>query len=326
MVTKYSERKFRIERRRRNTCQRNEMKIMRGLLLITILLVIVTRIAVVIKDSIIFNMDVIYAEATSTNKEYVNLEIEELWKYIQTLEFPIETQSTVSKTTEIEIYEIENPRANILEIKVSKEMISKTEVTETNLFRTADTIEISNEQCTLETENLKGVEEQFNNYYYNPTDEEREMAYKLAFSEAGIEESFGQTLVINVAINNMMDKGYSSIIEEFISSGRYSSVINGVPSIQVKREDGTKVWTPVTDDMLSDELKEAVNLAFERDYSEDLLKEVAEEMGLDSSYYEGGALYFYAPKAISEEAKKSRSNIKVDFQYGRHVFYRIWDK
>ena len=147
-------------------------------------------------------------------------------------------------------------------------MISKTEVTETNLFRTADTIEISNEQCTLETENLKGVEEQFNNYYYNPTDEEREMAYKLAFSEAGIEESFGQTLVINVAINNMMDKGYSSIIEEFISSGRYSSVINGVPSIQVKREDGTKVWTPVTDDMLSDELKEAVNLAFERDYSE----------------------------------------------------------
>ena len=114
MVTKYSERKFRIERRRRNTCQRNEMKIMRGLLLITILLVIVTRIAVVIKDSIIFNMDVIYAEATSTNKEYVNLEIEELWKYIQTLEFPIETQSTVSKTTEIEIYEIENPRANIL--------------------------------------------------------------------------------------------------------------------------------------------------------------------------------------------------------------------
>ena len=76
MVTKYSERKFRIERRKGNTCQRNEMKIMRGLLLITILLVIVTRIAVVIKDSIIFNMDVIYAEATSTNKEYVNLEID----------------------------------------------------------------------------------------------------------------------------------------------------------------------------------------------------------------------------------------------------------
>lgn len=326
MVTKYSERKSRIERRRKNTCQRNEMKIMIGLLFVTILLDIITRITLVVKDSLISNMNVVYAEATSTNEEDINLAIEESWKYIQTLELPMETQSIASKTTEIKIYETENPKANILETKVSKNMISKTEVTETNLFRTADTIKISNKQCTLETENLKGEEEQFNNYYYNPTDEEREMAYKLAFAEAGIEESFGQTLVINVAINNMKDKGLSNLIEEITSPGRYSSVRNGVPSIRVRREDGIKVWTPVTDDMLSDELKEAVDLAFERDYSEDLLKEVAEEMGLDSSYYEEGALYFYAPKAISEEAKKNRSNIKVDFQYGRHVFYRVWDK
>lgn len=159
--------------------------------------------------------------------------------------------------------------------------------------------------------------------YYNPTDEERQMAYLVAKSEAGIEDSFGQTLVINVAINNMKASGRSNLIEEFNASGRYSSVKNGVPSIYIKAEDK---WIPVTEDMLSDELKAAVDRAFEKDYTEELLKEVAEEKGLDETYYEDGALYFYNPNAVSDYQASLRANIKVFFQYGRHVFYRVWDK
>lgn len=157
--------------------------------------------------------------------------------------------------------------------------------------------------------------------YYEPTDEERQMAYLVAKSEAGIEDSFGQTLVINVAINNMKANGYSSLIEEFTASGRYSSVKNGVPSI---KQNGK--WIPVTEDMLSDELKSAVEMAFEKDYTEELLKSVAEEKNLSEDYYKDGALYFYNPNAVSDYQASIRANIKVSFKYGRHVFYRIWDK
>lgn len=157
--------------------------------------------------------------------------------------------------------------------------------------------------------------------YYNPTEEERYWAERIAKSEAGIEDAFGQTLVINVAINNMRASGYSNLIEEFTASGRYSSVINGVPCIK----DNGK-WIPVTEDMLSDSLKAAVDAAFEKDYTEALLKEVAEVKGLGETYYEGGALYFYNPNAVSDYQASLRANIKVTFQHGRHVFYRVWNK
>lgn len=157
--------------------------------------------------------------------------------------------------------------------------------------------------------------------YYSPTEEEVQWAYLIAKSEAGIEDSLGQTLVIDVAINHMKESGYSNLIEEFTASGRYSSVIDGVPCI---KQNGK--WTPVTEDMLTDELKEAVHLAFEKDYTEQLLKEAAQAKGLDETYYEGGALYFYNPKAVSEHQAELRANIKVAFQHGRHIFYRIWNQ
>lgn len=162
--------------------------------------------------------------------------------------------------------------------------------------------------------------------YYQPTDEERQYAYLLAFAEAGIEDSLGQTLVINVAINHMKDKGYSNLIEEFTAKGRYSSVIDGVPCIKVKDENGECCWKPVTEENLTDELKAAVDVAFQKDYTEEMLREVADELGKDSSYYEGGALYFYCsdPRALSPEALASREGIEVKFEYGRHIFYRIW--
>ena len=37
-------------------------------------------------------------------------------------------------------------------------------------------------------------------------------------------------------------------------------------------------------------------------------------------------MYFYNPKATTEEELAKRKNIKVKFKYKDHVFYRYWDK
>lgn len=160
---------------------------------------------------------------------------------------------------------------------------------------------------------------------YVPSEEEREFAYKIAFAEAGREDSMGQTLVINAAINNMRAREFSNLIEEFNEKGRYSCVIEGKVYIIYKDKSGNQVQKLVTDDYITEELKEAVDRAFDKDYTEELLREAAERKGLNSpKYYEGGALYFYNPKGLSEERARERENIEVTFTHGRHVFYRYW--
>lgn len=160
--------------------------------------------------------------------------------------------------------------------------------------------------------------------YYHPTEEERLWAYLMAVAEAGLEDAFGQTLAINVAINRAIETG-DSLIEVFTAPGQFSSIHNGVPHLRIVHEDETIEWILVTEDMITDEIREAVDRAFRKDYTEELLKEEAIRKGLDSSYYEGGALYFYNPNAISQEQADSRSNVKVSFQCGNHGFYRRWD-
>lgn len=153
---------------------------------------------------------------------------------------------------------------------------------------------------------------------YVPSEQERQWAYCVAFAEAGIESELGQILVINAAINNMRAEGYSDLIEEFTSTGRYSSVISG------------KVYNcgeVVTVDDVPQNVKEAVDSAFEYDYSEEMLKEQAEKLGItDSKYWEGGARYFYNPEFCSDFQNKLRENVKVKFKCGSHVFYRYWDE
>lgn len=163
---------------------------------------------------------------------------------------------------------------------------------------------------------------------YIPSEEERMWAYKIAFAEAGLEDSMGQTLVINSAINNVREKGYSNLIEEFTEKGRYSSVKNGLP--YVLDRDG---YRPVTESDLSNELKQAVDKAFDKDYTEELLYNATIEAYRDGristigeEYYKGGATYFYNPKVISERqlAMRSKDKVPVSVQYGNHVFYRYW--
>ena len=153
---------------------------------------------------------------------------------------------------------------------------------------------------------------------YEPSEEERDFAYRLAFGEAGIESELGQILVINVAINNMREKGYSDLIQEFTIKNRYSSV----KGVEVYNE-GKVVLT----ENVPQSIKEAVDEAFRVDYSEQMLKEQAEALGItDSKYWEGGALYFYNPDKCSEYQNSIRKNVKVKFRCGDHLFYRFWDE
>lgn len=174
-------------------------------------------------------------------------------------------------------------------------------------------------EINLTTENAETIIEVVEvNAEYNPSEEERDFAYRLAFGEAGVESALGQTLVINVAINNMKAEGYTNLIEEFTKEGRYSSV------------KGDKVYNCgkiVLTENVPQNIKDAVDEAFQVDYSEKMLKEQAEKLGItDSKYWEGGALYFYNPDECSEYQNSIRQNVKVTFRCGDHLFYRYWDK
>lgn len=160
---------------------------------------------------------------------------------------------------------------------------------------------------------------------YQPTEEELNFAYRLAFAEAGNEGEIGQTAVIEVALN-AVDAGYAdTILEEFLRSGRYSSVIDGVP--QVPTLDDT--FRPVTEEDLSDSLKEAVRRAFQGEkITEEALKVQAESQGLyDESYWKGGALYFFCWDGLGPKEKERRNeeSMPVRVEIGNHTFARYWE-
>ena len=160
-------------------------------------------------------------------------------------------------------------------------------------------------------------------FSYNPTKEEFNYLCKLVFAEAGDQGAVGQTMVANVVLNRVENGGFGGkdIISVCTQPSQFSPVKNGVPCILNKQ----KKWIPVTDKMLTDELKAAVKFAFEKDLTIEPLKKTAEKLGIkDEKYWKGGALFFHAPSACSEEALKNRENIKVKFQHRGHIFYRIW--
>ena len=107
---------------------------------------------------------------------------------------------------------------------------------------------------------------QQDNYY--PSDEERQSAYLMAYAQTRDEEPIIQTMGTNVAINIAKEQGMN-LIEVFNNFPYlFSGMHDGVPSIEGENEDGISTWIPVTEDMLTDELKEAVDLAFEQDCTE----------------------------------------------------------
>ncbi len=157
--------------------------------------------------------------------------------------------------------------------------------------------------------------------YYMPTEEEREFLYKLVYAEAGYQSAFGQTLVANAIINRAINSD-QTIIQVGCASGQFSPVKNGIPYIYSHGQ-----LIPVTDDMISDELRAAVDAALKEDVSKELLKKAAQEVGIsDPKYWENGVLYFYNPKACDQKQISAREHVKVSLEYGDHVFYSYWDK
>lgn len=187
--------------------------------------------------------------------------------------------------------------------------IAKSEVVE--MGEIAEEVEVTEESIEEVIDVVESI-----NYY--PTEMEREYAYKVAFGEASTQSSMSQTLVINVAINNMRNKGYANLIQEFEVPGRYSCIENGEVYNSGKVIEVSDVPQSV---------KDAVDAAFAYDYSEQMLKEEANRLGItDEKYWKGGATYFYNPELCSENQNNLRQNIKVKFRYDEHIFYCYWDK
>lgn len=226
----------------------------------------------------------------------------------------IEEQEKMLEINNLQIIAEELQKEEYLENNLAMMRTSETRILELENLRVKNT---ENDTSKLET-SIEDIQEFKVSENYTPTEEERQFAYKIAFAEAGTEGSIGQTLVINVAINNMKKNGLSSLIEEFKAEGRYQSVING------------EVYNAGKVVNLSDvpqEVKEAVDEAFKYDYSEQILKQQAETLGItDPKYWKGGAMYFYNPAACSERQNNLRENVKVKFQYGNHIFYCYWDE
>ncbi len=103
--------------------------------------------------------------------------------------------------------------------------------------------------------------------YYNPTDEERQYAYLVAYAMTHGEAPIIQTMGTNVAINIAKENGVN-LIDVFNSPNYFSGMHDGVWSISITNEDGKLEWIPVTEDMLTDELKEAVDLAFAQNFTD----------------------------------------------------------
>lgn len=155
---------------------------------------------------------------------------------------------------------------------------------------------------------------------YNATESEREFLVFTTFAEAANQGFWGQVFVADVPINIALKDGKDLIY--VLTHYGFSPVKNGVPTYWNSEK---KKRVPVTWDVIPQEVIDAVDLALRQDYTEELLKKVADEKGLDSSYYEGGALFFDNPDLITQQQRDARSQIKVRFKYRDQEFFRIWD-
>ncbi len=136
---------------------------------------------------------------------------------------------------------------------------------------------------------------------YKPTEEEIEIVAKLIYCEARGEGLEGMILVGNSAVSRAVNKN-TDIITVVTQEGQYASI------------------TGVTDDMITDEIREAARMSFEVDLAQGALRAIAEEKGFSSSYYEGGGQYFFNPEGCKEKAIRDRQ-YTYGILYNNHIVY-----
>lgn len=130
----------------------------------------------------------------------------------------------------------------------------------------------------------------------------------LVLAEAANQPHEGKVAVAATVLNRFKENFENSIHEVIWAEGQFSCCYNGYFCNDISK--------PLTfSDFNEDVKKDAMRAVEEALEGEDPTSEV---LG-------GGCLFFYNPRTITPEQAKLRENIKVKYQIGDHIFYRIWD-
>ncbi len=153
---------------------------------------------------------------------------------------------------------------------------------------------------------------------YIPSPEEIDNLCKLIYAEAGNQPYEGMVAVAEVVFNRIRSEQFPDTINEVIfAPGQFSPCSNGGIKSNGR-------YVSLNSDV-SGEIKQAVLEAWSgSNITEAMLKKEALSRGVnDPSYWEGGALYFANPRAVSNSSTKNQilsSQVKVSIQ--DHVFRR----
>lgn len=148
--------------------------------------------------------------------------------------------------------------------------------------------------------------------------EDEQFALFTAYGEAVGEGIYGQQLVLETIRNRTEHHEFPNTLKEVCTDeGQFLAVQNGVPMLGKEA---------VTLDNITEEMTETMLQVLEgSDETERLLKEVADQKGIDDpKYWEGGAVYFSNLDEI--ENLSSYEKIQVSVKVGNHTFWRYWDK
>jgi len=228
------------------------------------------------------------------------VELSEVAEAVEMVADKVTKAEAEAQVAEAQVAEAQVAEAQVAEVQVAEAQVAEAQVAETQAVESQAGIASSYYNMTLTASELDFLE-------------------KLVFSESGNQPDLGQILVANAVLNRAKVSG-QSVVQVGCASGQFSPVKNGVPCV---RRNGK--WIPVTEEMLTGQLKSNVRKALEKDYSIELLQEVAMQKGItDPRYWEGGAKYFYNPNACSDEQNAARSSVKVEITIADHNFYAIW--
>lgn len=140
----------------------------------------------------------------------------------------------------------------------------------------------------------------------------------ITFAEAGNQTLEQQIAVAATVLNRVESEIFPDSIQEVISQrGQFSSVKNGNVYAFGK---------VLSFDAVPESCKEAARRALAgEDPTEQLLRQEATRRGLDpEEYANGGALYFFNPECTAKSELEKRYAIKVQVQFGDHIFYKVW--
>lgn len=143
----------------------------------------------------------------------------------------------------------------------------------------------------------------------------------ITYAESGLEEEIGQISVAATILNRIENPNFPNSLKEVIEyPGAFSSVHNG--DIYIMCDEPYLLGYEDVPEVTKEAVRRAIN---GEDPTEQLLREEAWRLGLsEDEFSEGGALFFYNPRACGKSALQERECIKVQVKIGNHNFYKVW--